>query len=153
MNEPKKCGCGKTKNAEGFCDGSHNALKAKEVPFNQITIRVLGTENQKVKHVYPSIANNKQLMRNMRFAISDPNYEAKMEAFKNKKSYSENGISKEPIKEAFANPVLPTKEEAKIEQPKNEIIAPAIIDEPRVKRTRRTKEQMLADKQTKKQTA
>lgn len=26
--EPKKCGCGQTKNPDGFCDGSHQNIKS-----------------------------------------------------------------------------------------------------------------------------
>jgi CDGSH-type Zn-finger protein len=30
--EPKKCGCGKTKNPQGHCDGSHAAPAPTQVP-------------------------------------------------------------------------------------------------------------------------
>lgn len=30
--EPKKCGCGKTKNAQGNCDGSHAAQAPVQTP-------------------------------------------------------------------------------------------------------------------------
>lgn len=118
----------------------------------EILIRVLNTHNQKVKMVFPDIANNKQLMKNVGFVISDPNYDTKMDAIKNKKPFSENGIAKEPVKESFAPNVEVPKVEPKTEQPKNEITAPIITDEPK-KRTRRTKAEMLADKNNTKQTA
>lgn len=117
---------------------------------DEITIRVINPTTQKVKLVFPDIANNKQLMKNMGFMISDPQYDAKMDAIKNKKPFSENGQTKLPAQESFATPVQ-IKPEVKIEQPKNEIVAPIITDEPKVKRPRRTKEQMKADKSTKKQ--
>lgn len=122
---------------------------SKEIPFGKITIRCISTasDNQKVKFVYPNIANNKQLLKNVGFVISDPNYDAKMEAFRMKKPYSENGKASEPAKEAFIAPVE-EKPEPKIEQPKNEIQAPVIKDEP-VKRVRRTKAQIEADKLSK----
>lgn len=110
---------------------------------DEILIRCLNTETQKVKNLFPSIANNRQLMKNVGYVISDPNYEAKMDAIKNKKPFSENGQAKEPVKESFAAPIE-SKPEPKIEMPK---------DEPKARRTRRTKAQMLADKQSKKQTA
>lgn len=107
----------------------------------EITIRVLNPTTQKHKFLFPSIANNKQLMKNMGFIISDPQYDAKMEAYKNNKPFSANGQTNEPVKEAFA----PKSE------PNNIISTPEIKDEP-VKRKRRTKEQMLADKNKPKQT-
>lgn len=147
MSEPKKCGCGKTKNAEGLCDGSHNSIPKKEIPYNQITIRVISTkEPQKTKFVFPQIANNRQLMKNMGFVISDPQYEAKMEAVRAKKAFSENGKPKEADKEAFAPKVEEVKTQEPVSQPKNEVEAPAIEGEPKTKRTRRTKAQIEADK-------
>lgn len=95
---------------------------------------------------FPAIANNKQLMRSMGWVISDPNYDGKMEAIKMNKPFSENGKAKDPIRESFASPVI-LAPEVNIEQPKNEIEAPVIIGE-KVKRTRRTKEQMQSAKQT-----
>lgn len=126
-----------------------------------ILIRVLGIANQRVKMVFPSIANNKQLMKNMGFVISDPNYDTKMDAIKNKKPFSENGVAKEPVKEAFA-PTIVTKPEPIIEQPKNSISVTGDISKisqgmpkerieaeitVRVpnKRIRRTKEQIAFD--------
>lgn len=96
--EAKQCGCGKTKNADGSCDGSHaqKTASVKSTPFDKITVRVISTEsNQKTKNVFVSIANNKALMKRMGFTISDPNYEAKMEAFKNRKPYIET--AKKPV--------------------------------------------------------
>jgi hypothetical protein len=119
---------------------------------DEILIRVLNTHSQKVKLLFPSIANNKALMRNMGFVISDPQYDAKMECIKMKKPFSENGIAKTPLKEAFAPKIEPVKTEPKKEQPKNEIPAPVIKNEPK-KRTRRTKAEMLADKNKSKQPA
>lgn len=55
----------------------------------EILIRVVNTETQKVKNVFPAIANNKALMKNMGFIIQDPQYEAKMEAVNNKKPFVE----------------------------------------------------------------
>ena|SRR3990167_5617474 len=120
---------------------------------NDILIRVLNINNQKIKMVFPNIANNKQLMKNVGFVISDPNYEAKMDAIKNKKPFRENGIAKEPVKESFAPKVEPIKTEPVTAHPKNEILTPAINDKPKEKRQRRTKAQMLADKLTKEKTA
>lgn len=125
----------------------------KETPFDKITIRVISLKGDKAKNMYPAIVNNKQLMKNVGFVISDPNYEAKMEAVRMKKPYSENGQTKEPVKEAFAPKIDPVKTEPKIEQPKNEIVAPVITDEPKVKRVRRTKAEMLAAKTKTKQIA
>lgn len=83
----KKCGCGKTKNADGTCDGSH---VVKTTAFDKITIRCISTgEPQREKFMYPNIASNKRLLKNVGFVISDPNYESKMEAFKTKKSYTQ----------------------------------------------------------------
>lgn len=108
--------------------------------FNEITIRVLNTSTQKVKFVFPSIANNKHLMKNMGFVISDPQYDAKMEAFKNRKPFGENGQVKEPIKEL--TPIVQSKNETVAEdKPKVSINTEG---EPK-KRTRRTKEQIKAD--------
>lgn len=119
----KPCGCGLTKDPSGNCDGSHKSLTpAKSIPFDKITIRVMSHQNQKVKFVFPSIANNKGLMRNMGFVISDPNYDAKMEAIRNRKPFSENGKAPEPAKESFAPPVEAPKPEVKIEQPKGESV-------------------------------
>lgn len=143
----KPCGCGLTKDSSGNCDGSHKSLTpAKSIPFDKITIRVMSHQNQKVKFVFPSIANNKGLMRNMGFVISDPNYDAKMEAIRNRKPFSENGKASEPAKESFATPTEQPKLEPKIEQPKNEVSAPEIKGEPKTRKPRRTKEQMAADK-------
>ena len=128
-------------------------MAEKIIPFDKITIRVLNTTNQKVKFVYANIANNKQLMKNVGFVISDPQYDLKMECIRNKKPFSENGQAKEPLKESFATPIEPKKTEEKKEQPKNEIVTPVITDEPKVKRTRRTKAEMLAAKTSKKQLA
>lgn len=170
MAEEKKCGCGKTKNSQGNCDGSHAVkTESKPTPYNQITIRCISTkgEPQRVRMRYPAVANNHQLMRTMGYTISDPQYDAKMEAFKAKQPWSENGQAKLPVQESFAPKIEPVKIEPKIEQPKNEILpkmelinsipAPSrihggLIGE-KVKRTRRTKAQMQADKLTKKQTA
>lgn len=98
---------------------------------NEILIRVINSTNQKIKMVFPSIANNKQLMKNVGFVISDPNYDIKMECFRNKKPYiQENGQTKESVKENSA-PVLPIpvsvpvpipveiETNQKIEQPEN----------------------------------
>jgi len=112
----------------------------------EILIRCISTANQKVGMKFPAIANNKQLMRSMGWVISDPNYDGKMEAIKMNKPFSENGKAKDPIRESFASPVI-LAPEVNIEQPKNEIEAPVIIGE-KVKRTRRTKEQMQSAKQT-----
>lgn len=146
-------------------------MAEKITPFDKITIRTISTkgEPQKVKFVYPAVANNKQLMKNVGFVISDPNYEAKMECIRMKKPYSENGMTKEPVKEAFAPKIEPVKTDPKIEQPKNEIKPMEFIipdektqafldkkiaeDERKVKRTRRTKAQMLEAKTKTKQTA
>ena len=69
---------------------------------NQILIRVVSSVNQKTKQVLPDIANNKQLMKSQGWVISDPNYDAKMEALKNNKPFSENGKSVNPVKDSFA---------------------------------------------------
>ena len=115
----------------------------------EILIRCLqtlqnGTEVVRMK--YPNIANNHLLMTSGKCKISDPQYDAKMEAIKMNKPFSENGKAKDPIRESFASPVI-LAPEVNIEQPKNEIEAPVIIGE-KVKRTRRTKEQMQSAKQT-----
>lgn len=119
------------------------------IQYDKILIRVINTTTQKVKNLFPAVVNNKGLMRNMGFVISDPNYDAKMECIKNKKPFSENGIAKEPVKESFA-PIItePVKINEPVIQPKNEIISPVIADEPKVKRTRRTKAQIESDKLT-----
>lgn len=95
-------------------------------------------QNQKVKFVFPSIANNKGLMRNMGFVISDPNYDAKMEAIRNRKPFSENGKAPEPAKESFASPVEAPKPEVKIEQPKGEL--PPLAPEAKAKRAYKKRE-------------
>jgi len=145
MAEEKKCTCGKTKNSAGNCDGSH-AVK-KEISYNQITIRCISTkgEPQRVKFLFPDIANNKHLVKTMEFVISDPNYDAKMTAFKAKKPFSENGQTKEAVKESFASPIPEIKTEPKEPQPKNEIKTPVLIGEEKVKRIRRTKAQIAID--------
>lgn len=124
----------------------------KLTPFDKITIRVISTgQDQKTKFLFHHVANNKGMMKHMGFVISDPQYDAKMEAIRNKKPFSENGQAKEPVKESFSIPIVTT--EPKIPQVKNEIVTPVIVDEPKIKRTRRTKAQMQADKSTKKQNA
>ncbi len=91
----KKCGCGKTKNADGSCDGSHTK-EVKSTPFDKITIRCISTgEVQKEKFMYPNVANNKRLLKNVGFVISDPNYDSKMEAFKSKKPYTPSAPAKD----------------------------------------------------------
>lgn len=130
-------------------------MSDKITPWDKITIRCISLKGdpQKVKFMYPAIVNNKQLLKNVEFVISDPNYNAKMECVTMKKPYSENGLTNEPLKESFAAPVK-LEPEKKIEQPKNEIDTPAIKNEPvKEKRTRRTKAQMLEAKTKTKQTA
>lgn len=55
----------------------------------EILIRIVNPTTGKSKPVYPAIANNKNLMKNMGFIIQDPQYEAKMEAVNNKKPFIE----------------------------------------------------------------
>lgn len=99
MAEQKDCICGKTKNANGKCDGSHAANGVeKSIPFNKVTIRVLSTkEPQKAKNLYAFIANNKALMKRMEFVISDPNYEEKMKAITEKKPYFEKSTASKKL--------------------------------------------------------
>lgn len=145
----------------------------KPTPFDKITIRVISIgQDQKTKFVFPAIANNKQLMKNVGFVISDPQYDAKMEAIRNKKPFSENGVTKLPAQESFAPKVEPEIKQAPVEQPKSEafqsvttdeikgndpagnvIESPAIQGEPKTKRLRRTKAQIEADKLTASKTA
>ena len=70
-----------------------------------ILIRCVNTKTQKVKYLFPDIANNKQLMKSQDNIISDPQYDYKMEMFKNpgKANFSKNGQSSEPVKESFVN--------------------------------------------------
>tara|TARA_R110000765_G_scaffold122011_1_gene218384 strand:- start:388 stop:528 length:141 start_codon:yes stop_codon:yes gene_type:complete len=35
MTDKKKCECGKTKNSEGYCDGSHNDICEKDLDQNE----------------------------------------------------------------------------------------------------------------------
>lgn len=120
---------------------------------DEILIRCLNTKTQKVKNLFPSIANNRQLMKNVGCVISDPNYEAKMDAIKNKRPFSENGQAKLPAQESFAPKVAEPVKSEPVPQPKNEMAAPEIAGEPKTRKTRRTKAQMQADKQSNKQTA
>lgn len=85
---------------------------------NQVTIRVVNKLSGKVKFVFPMIANNKQLMKTSGMEISDPQYDAKMEAFKNNRPFIENGKSKEPVKESFVSTEVLTSTQT-IEPPKN----------------------------------
>lgn len=68
----------------------------------QITIRCINKESKKVKFVFPSIANNKALMNSCGFEIADPQYDAKMKAFSEKRPFIENGKSEKPVEESFA---------------------------------------------------
>lgn len=160
---PKKCGCGKTKDADGNCDGTH-AEKEEETPAveekkteeveqpkeelvkedaveapkveeekveapaetetpkeevapssdlsakkddaqekkrdlhdsdvkpktgDKILIRCISNKAgvEKTKNMFHTVANNKTLMKNSGFVISDPNYDAKMHCINNNLPY------------------------------------------------------------------
>src|SRR3990167_332344 len=88
----------------------------------QISIRCINPKTNKVKNLFPNVANNAQLMRNMGWVIADPQYDAKMDAIKNNKPFSENGKTEQPLKESFISPA-PVQEEVKkenVEDPKLE---------------------------------
>lgn len=140
---------------------------------NQITIRVVNKTTGKVKNVFPSIANNKQLMKTSGMEISDPQYDAKMEAFRNNRPFIENGKAKEPVKESFFSPISiqsdnpksccentnetresckpiyiePTQDQQAFLQSRiDREISKSVVDPVKPKRTRRTKEQMKQSK-------
>lgn len=83
--------------------------------MSNVLIRCINIKSNKVKNMYPSIASNKQLMKTMGWQISDPDYQAKMEAYKAKKPFPPtNGKADEPKREAFAPELLePQKPEKK----------------------------------------
>lgn len=127
--------------------------------INEITIRVVNKTTGKVKNVYHSIANNKQLMKTSGQEIADPQYDAKMEAVKNNRPFIENGKSKEPVKESFVSTEILTGNQT-IVQPNNlcgtgsstccvteeDLSSRDSIEIIKPKRTRRTKEQMKQSK-------
>lgn len=53
----------------------------------QILIRCINSKTNKVKNLFPTVAINKQLMKTMGWVISDPESEAKLKAWKEKKPY------------------------------------------------------------------
>lgn len=141
MEEPNKCGCGLTKDKSGNCDGSHTSIKKGEnklIPYNQITVRCISLEGtpQKVKSMYPAIANNKRLMNSMKFTISDPLYEAKMKSFKNKEDFDEKAAQKESVKAPALTPkAIPTKPPGRLSSPPKKEGTPAIVDKETEKST------------------
>ena len=103
-----------------------NSDKNIKKKLGPILIRCISTKPglDKVKFMFHTIANNKQLMINAGFVISDPNYEVKMQCIKEKKPFE----------------LMSKKEAPKAEAPKAK--APII----KVKRKRRSKTQIETDK-------
>ena len=105
-----------------------NSDKNIKKKLGPILIRCISTKPglDKVKFMFHTIANNKQLMINAGFVISDPNYEVKMQCIKEKKPFELMSKKEDIIKVA--------------EAPKAE--APIV----KVKRKRRSKTQIETDK-------
>ena len=89
--------------------------------MSEILIRCIGmtANKQRVRFKKPDVANNAMLMREAGYVISDPNYDEKMQCWRNKKPFSENGQTTNPLKESFAAPIQTPAPDTKIEQPKN----------------------------------